>query len=98
MRTFLKEVDGVDWGDGAVMNCQWRGPRLRDVLLKAGVKDGSQQQGHVAFACYHTEVQDDSWYGGSIELERGLSEEGEVILALEVRFTFLTEGRFAFCV
>ena len=90
MRTFLKEVDGVDWGDGAVMNCRWRGPRLRDVLQKAGVMDKSQEIGHVAFACYHTEVQDDSWYGGSIELERGLSEGGEVILALEVGHALLS--------
>ena len=88
MRTLLKEVDGVDWGDGAVMNCQWRGPRLRDVLLKAGVGVESQKKGHVAFACYHTKVQNDSWYGGSIELERGLSREGEVILALEVRHQY----------
>ncbi|PGH09801.1 sulfite oxidase [Blastomyces parvus] len=38
MRTKLKEVVGLDWMDGAIMNCSWRGPRLRDVLLKAGVK------------------------------------------------------------
>lgn len=25
MRTKLKEVNGVDWFDGAVMNCKWRG-------------------------------------------------------------------------
>lgn len=89
MRTLLKEVDGIDWGDGAVMNCQWRGPRLRDVLLKAGIEDGVRQKGHIAFACYHTKVQHTSWYGGSIELERGLSEGGEVILALEVHCAFL---------
>ena len=85
MRTFLKEVDGIDWGDGAVMNCEWRGPRLRDVLLKAGVTGLEGRKGsHVAFACYHTKTQNDSWYGGSIELERGWSEEADVILALEV--------------
>ncbi|EGC46884.1 sulfite oxidase [Histoplasma capsulatum var. duboisii H88] len=38
MRTKLKEVVGLDWMDGAVMNCTWRGPRLRDILIKAGVK------------------------------------------------------------
>lgn len=96
MRTLLKEVDGIDWGDGAVMNCQWRGPRLRDVLQKAGVNEGSQAARHVAFASYHTEVQEDSWYGGSIELERGLSEEGEVILALEVRHALLSKIDFHF--
>lgn len=82
MRTLQKEVDGIDWGDGAVMNCHWRGPRLRDVLLKAG--PNIVGQGHVAFASYCTEVEDDTWYGGSIDLERGLSEDGEVLLALGV--------------
>ena len=96
MRTFLKEVDGIDWGDGAVMNCRWRGPRLRDVLLKAGVNEVGSDKKHVAFACYHTEVQEDSWYGGSIELERGLNEGGEVILALEVGNAFLAKCAFAF--
>ena len=84
MRTFLKEVDGIDWGDGAVMNCEWRGPLLRDVLQKAGVDKLKQGTGHVAFASYHTEVQQDSWYGGSIPLDRCLSEDAEVIVALEV--------------
>lgn len=35
MRTEIKEVEGIDWFDGAVMNCKWRGPRLRDVLMDA---------------------------------------------------------------
>lgn len=32
MRTRLKEVQGIDWGDGAVMNCRWGGVRVCDVL------------------------------------------------------------------
>lgn len=87
MRTLLKEVDGIDWGDGAVMNCSWRGPLLRDVLRRADVTVKNEGKWHVAFASYHTKVQDDDWYGGSIELKRGLSEDGEVILALEVSST-----------
>lgn len=83
MRTRQKEVEGIDWGDAAVMNCRWRGPRLRDVLLRAGVNVG-QQDGHIVFACYQTEVQEDNWYEASIELDRGLSVDAEVILALEV--------------
>ena len=83
MRTLQKEVNGIDWGDEAVMNCHWRGPRPRDVPLRA--EPNLEGKGHVAFACYATDVQEDTWYGGSIELERGLSEDGEVILALEVR-------------
>lgn len=84
MRTLLKEVDGIDWGDGAVMNCKWKGPRLRDVLSKARVNVSPGQKAHVAFACFQTSCQDDTWYGGSIELERAMREDGDVILALEV--------------
>ena len=84
MRTELKEVDGIDWGDAAVMNCRWRGPRLRDVLMAAGVNDVESGKDHVAFACHQQETQEDSWYGGSVELEMGMSVDREVILALEV--------------
>jgi sulfite dehydrogenase len=31
-------VAGVEWGYGAMGNAVWRGPRLKDVLAKAGVK------------------------------------------------------------
>ena len=33
-------VAGVEWGYGAMGNAVWRGPRLKDVLAKAGVKAG----------------------------------------------------------
>lgn len=85
MRTLLKEVDGIDWGDGAVMNCKWSGPMLKDILKKAGPKIPGGQKGHVAFASFQTECQDDTWYGGSIELERALRDDADVLLALEVR-------------
>ncbi len=84
MRTLLKEVDGLDWCDGAVMNCRWRGPRLRDVLRRAGVAVARGTKAHVAFACHSSLCQDDEYYGGSIELERAMMDEGEVILALDV--------------
>lgn len=88
MRTLLKEVQGIDWIDGAVMNCKWKGPRLRDVLITAGAHPGQKgaekKKRYVAFECYQVECQDDSWYGGSVELERCMSVDDEVILALEV--------------
>ena len=34
-------VAGVEWGYGAMGNAMWRGPRLKDVLAKAGVKAGA---------------------------------------------------------
>lgn len=83
MRTLLKEVDGIDWGDGAVMNCIWKGPRLRDVLLRAGVDMPGRKQAHVAFASFQV-CQDDDWYGGSIDLNRAMRVDGDVIVALEV--------------
>ncbi len=85
MRTLLKEVDGIDWGDGAVMNCRWKGPKLRDILNRAGVNLVDLKKGHVAFACYKTPVQGDEWYGGSIELTRALRDDADVLLALEVQ-------------
>ena len=90
MRTKLKEVSGIDWCDGAVMNCQWRGPRLRDVLLRAGLQlsEDKWRGAHVAFACFQTPAQDDEWYGGSIELERAMRLDADVILALDVRMAF----------
>ncbi|KAK5200832.1 hypothetical protein LTR16_004733 [Cryomyces antarcticus] len=84
MRILLKEVQGIDWFDGAVMNCRWRGLRLRDVLQKAGVAVSDGQDAHVAFACFQTPCQEDSWYGGSIELERAMREDADVVLALEM--------------
>jgi DMSO/TMAO reductase YedYZ molybdopterin-dependent catalytic subunit len=34
-------VAGVEWGYGAMGNALWRGPRLKDVLTKAGIKPGA---------------------------------------------------------
>jgi DMSO/TMAO reductase YedYZ molybdopterin-dependent catalytic subunit len=36
------KVPGVQWERGAVGNAQWTGVRLRDVLVKSGVKEGAQ--------------------------------------------------------
>lgn len=88
MRTAVKEVQGIDWRDAAVMNCQWTGPLLGDVLKKAGV--ASKEAKHVAFACHVSAVQEDSYYGGSIPLDRALRPEADVILALKQNGELLT--------
>lgn len=90
MRTQIKEVEGIDWFDGAVMNCKWRGPRLRDILLRANITLSPDETGHVAFAAYSTQCQEDEWYGGSIELERAMRLDADVILALEMNDEPLT--------
>lgn len=87
MRTLIKEVEGIDWGDAAVMNCKWKGPWIRDVLVRAGLRDEAvhpTREMHVAFACYQVRCQDDYWFGSSITLERCMREDGDAILALEV--------------
>jgi sulfite oxidase len=86
MRTKLKEVSGIDWFDGAVMNCKWSGPLLVDVLEKAGLKLEQEKwnDAHVAFACYQTATQDDEYYGASIPLYRAMNREGSILLALEM--------------
>jgi sulfite dehydrogenase (cytochrome) subunit A len=34
-------VPGVEWGYGAMGNAKWKGARLKDILAKAGVPDGT---------------------------------------------------------
>jgi sulfite oxidase len=89
MRTRIKEVKGIDWFDGAVMNCLWKGPRLRDVLAMAGINDELHSEkgyrGHVDCVCKVVSCEDAPEYGGSITLERAMLEDGDCILALEVR-------------
>ncbi|KAI1397489.1 molybdopterin binding oxidoreductase [Hypoxylon fuscum] len=82
MRTVIREVQGIDWSDGAVMNCRWRGPLLKDVLEKAGLADLGPEA-HVAFASFQVECQEDSYYGASIPLSRAMGPDKEVVLALE---------------
>jgi sulfite oxidase len=74
----------LDWFDGAVLNATWRGPKLRDVLDEAGVSVKNIKENHVAFACYQTEIQSESWYGGSIGLEKAMKDDADVLVALEV--------------
>ncbi|KAI5292431.1 hypothetical protein KEM55_007797 [Ascosphaera atra] len=86
MRRRWKDLRGLNWCDGAIMNCRWRGPRLRDVLIKAGVSPDADTSGlHAVFSCYQTLCEDDDHFGGSIELWRAMSVDAEVILALQVR-------------
>ncbi|EMC93949.1 hypothetical protein BAUCODRAFT_215892 [Baudoinia panamericana UAMH 10762] len=94
MRTKIHEVQGIDWFDGAVMNCKWTGPKLRDVLERAGIAlgDAEKQTAHIAFACYSTPCQEDTWYGASIPLSRALREDADVLLALKMNGQRLTVG------
>ncbi|OOQ90843.1 sulfite oxidase [Penicillium brasilianum] len=95
MRTLMKEVQGIDWADAAIMNCKWKGPRLRDVLLRAGLcVDTADQEMelHVAFASYQAKCQEDEWFEASVPLKMCFPAEREAILALEVNDSPLTNN------
>ncbi|KAI3317580.1 Oxidoreductase, molybdopterin-binding domain-containing protein [Xylariaceae sp. AK1471] len=32
IRSNTKDAQGIEWFDGAVMNCRWRGPLLKDII------------------------------------------------------------------
>jgi sulfite oxidase len=88
MRTLIKEVQGIDWGDAAIMNCKWKGPRLRDVILRAGLRvdvTDPPREFHVAFASYQVKCQEEEWFEASVPLGMCLEIERDAILALEVR-------------
>jgi sulfite oxidase len=87
MRTKIKEVDGINWKDGAVCNCIWSGPLLCDVLSKVGVTSGGVDT-QVAFSCHAMDCEDDKYYGGSITLSRCMDPKRKVILALNVCFFY----------
>lgn len=40
---FSPRVPGGQWGNGAMGNALWKGVRVKDILAKAGVKDGAVQ-------------------------------------------------------
>ncbi|KAJ9632969.1 hypothetical protein H2204_007537 [Knufia peltigerae] len=88
VRSRVKEVTGVDWGDGAVMNAAWTGPLLRDILIDQGLNvksDLKYHDGlHVQMECNATKVQDDEWYGSSVPLGMVMDPEREVVLALDM--------------
>lgn len=76
----VKEITGeTPWLGNAVSCAKWRGIRLADVLEAAGVKKGAK---HVAFDGADDVKKINSNFGGSIPLDKALSEE--VLLAFEM--------------
>ncbi|XP_033105782.1 sulfite oxidase-like [Anneissia japonica] len=76
---------GVGWGCAAISNAVWKGPRLRDVLLSAGIEklESFWDQLHVNFEGVDI-CKDNQGYGSSIPLHKALDKRGDVILALEM--------------
>lgn len=77
----VKVVKGLSWSGGAVGNAKWTGVRLRDILLKMGVK--SDEKRHVIFEGIDLDVTGKS-YAASIPLSKAMDERGDCLLAFEM--------------
>ncbi|KAJ5491456.1 hypothetical protein N7539_003023 [Penicillium diatomitis] len=92
MRTLIKEVQGIDWGDAAIMNCKWSGPCLLDVLERAGLPLGpeaSRNNLHVALASHQSKCADEDHFEISVPLDVCVRRGKDAILALGVNDTVL---------
>ena len=70
-------VNGAQWSHGAMGNAKWTGVRLRDVLQRAGLKDGAVE---VTFAGLDRGITPDvPQFVKSLTLERSM--DGEVMIA-----------------
>ncbi|KAF9223679.1 hypothetical protein BS17DRAFT_684205, partial [Gyrodon lividus] len=85
-------VQGINWSEGTISNVCWAGAPLRDILIRAGVPEDSESHKglHACFASNIAPCEQDSWYGGSIPLEKVMSECGDVLLAYEMNGEPLT--------
>lgn len=73
------EASGLQWDIGAIGNAEWRGPKLRDVLIDAGLNadDPNESLQHALFS-------GEDAYGASIPLLKALDPYGDVLLAHEM--------------
>jgi len=76
-----KSTGGVQWDAGAIGTAEWRGPRLADLLGRAGVKAGAK---HVWFEGKDSVTLKDrqTLFGGGVPIEKALKPE--TMLALEM--------------
>ena len=88
----VKEVSGVQWQSGAIGNARWTGPRLGDLLKRAGLQAGAK---HVWFEGLD-QVQRESGvipFGASVPIEKALAHHADdlgVLLAYEMNDEPLT--------
>jgi len=80
--TKVKPVKGLNWTGTAISNAEWTGPKLRDVLLHAGLQDNQEGINHVQFEGLDTDTTTN--YGASIPVRKAMDPRGDVILALEM--------------
>jgi len=81
----VKMVKGIGWAQGAIGNSTWKGPRLRDVLLAAGIKEHDENNERLQVQFEGQDLDPASMpYGASIPLTKALDPRSDVILAVEM--------------
>jgi len=92
----IRQTIGFNWGPSGVSTNVWKGVMLRDLLLKAGVKETDMADKHVEFIGVEDlpnkvgpgPFKDEPWgklvkYGTSIPLARAMNPAYDVIIAYE---------------
>lgn len=82
----IKPTRGLAWAQGAIGNAEWKGIRLRDLLLSAGLTEqqiSEAKLGHILFQGFDNDGSQ-TFYEASIPIEKGFSESGDVLLAFEM--------------
>mmetsp|Transcript_55608 Transcript_55608/g.130280 ORF Transcript_55608/g.130280 Transcript_55608/m.130280 type:complete len:874 (-) Transcript_55608:259-2880(-) len=80
-QNMTKQTVGFNWGAAGTSTSIWTGVRLRDVLLKAGVKDGKAGAQYVCFE--GADKLPNGYYGTSMLLAHAMDPLRDVILAFE---------------
>lgn len=77
----VKPVAGVQWDAGAIGTAEWSGPRLSDLLAKAGVKSGAK---HLWFEGLDTVAlkERQTAFGGGVPIEKAMRPETLVALTM----------------
>lgn len=88
----LKKSIGFNWGPCAVSTTEWTGVRLRDLLLKAGVKTPEEGANYVCFRGPKGELPKgpDGSYGTSLTYRKSMDLASDVILAYKQNGRWLT--------
>lgn len=77
----VKPVAGVQWDAGAIGTAEWRGPRMADLLERAGVKSGAKHLWFEGLDSVALKNQQTA-FGGGIPLEKAMRPE--ILLALDM--------------
>lgn len=88
----LKKSIGFNWGPCAVSTSYWTGVRLRDILLKAGVKNPEEGANYVCMRGPKGELPkgSDGSYGTSVTYRKAMDLASDVIVAYKQNDRWLT--------